>query len=105
LVPIVDDNPANLGVLVELLTRQDLEVSIAEDGESGYPAHRQAGYIPAVLQAIIVSSLANRVESIYTLAGIAMDYSTFVRVNDSNDALRSSAHPVAGCRAGRASPI
>lgn len=31
---IVDDNPANLGVLVELLTRQGLEVSIAEDGES-----------------------------------------------------------------------
>ncbi|MGH8578190.1 MAG: response regulator, partial [Gammaproteobacteria bacterium] len=34
LVLIVDDNSANLGVLVELLTRQDLEVSIAEDGES-----------------------------------------------------------------------
>jgi len=35
----------------------------------GILAHRQAGYIPAVfLQAIIISSLANRVEPIYTLA-------------------------------------
>ena len=33
LVLIVDDNPANLRVLVELLSRQDLEVSIAEEGE------------------------------------------------------------------------
>ncbi|MGH9954374.1 MAG: hypothetical protein ACRD39_01780, partial [Nitrososphaeraceae archaeon] len=39
----------------------------------GILAHRQAGYIPAVfLQAIIISSLANRVESIYTLA-VAFD--------------------------------
>ena len=33
LILIVDDNPANLRVLVELLSRQDLEVSIAEEGE------------------------------------------------------------------------
>ncbi len=42
LILIVDDTPANLGVLVDLLSAHEFEVSVAEDGES---ALEQTEYI------------------------------------------------------------
>jgi len=34
LILIVDDTPANLGILVDLLSAHDFAVSVAEDGDS-----------------------------------------------------------------------
>src|SRR6185436_18646419 len=42
LILIVDDTPANLSVLVDLLSAHDFAVSVAEDGES---ALEQVAYI------------------------------------------------------------
>ncbi len=42
LILMVDDTPANLSVLFDLLSAQDFEISVAEDGES---ALEQMGYI------------------------------------------------------------
>jgi PAS domain S-box-containing protein len=56
LILIVDDTPANLGLLVELLSAHDFAVSVAEDGES---ALEQVEYAPPdlILLDVLMPSL------------------------------------------------